>query len=141
MTAIQEAVRAWLETKTGIPAVSDRSRHRQYPMLAVSVREGGAVLVDGGRQAEHAYEITVSVAPDRDRDGDTDLLARLIPLLLRGLPMVDSAGQRRWLHPLNVRTEDGELRCSIPLCLRLPEPEVPPGGPDLGWMESLHVDF
>ncbi|MCI8809094.1 MAG: hypothetical protein HFF84_03015 [Oscillibacter sp.] len=32
------------------------------PVLAVGVRESGTVLVDGGQQTEHSYEITVSVA-------------------------------------------------------------------------------
>ena len=41
MNTIQEAVRDWLETQTGIPAVPDRALCRQYPMLAVCVREGG----------------------------------------------------------------------------------------------------
>jgi len=141
MKRIQEAVAAFLEEKTGIPAVSDRSRCRQYPLLAVCVREGGTVLVDGGRQAEHSYGVTVTAASDRDRAEQTELLSSLVPLLLRGLPVVDSDGQRRWLHPVDIRTEDGKLCFSIPLCVRLPEPEAHPGGADLGLMETLHVDF
>lgn len=56
----------------------------EYPLLAVSVREDGTVLVDGGRQAEHTYRVTVSAASDRERDGNTALLSSLTPVLLRG---------------------------------------------------------
>lgn len=136
MTDIREAVRAWLEERSGVPAVSDRSLCRRYPMLAVSVREGGTVLVDGGRQAEHSYLVTVTAASDRDRAENAALLSRLVPLLLRGVPLRN--GEDRVLHPLDVKTEGEALTFSVVLCRRLPEPETPPGGkPEL--MEALHV--
>lgn len=140
MKDIQEAVRAWLEERTGVRAVSDRSAVREYPLLAVAVREGGTVLLDGGRQAEHTYLVTVTAAADRDRAGNTALLAGLVPKLLRGVPFREAeSGESRTLHPLNIRTEGEELRFDLALCRRLPEPEAHPGGTDLGLMEILHV--
>lgn len=138
MKAIQEAVRACLEERSGVPAVSDRSLCRQYPMLAVSVREGGTVLIDGGKQVEHTYLVTVSAAPDRERTGQTELLSRLVPLLLRGVPLRDASGDRV-LHPLDIRTEGEELTFSVVLCVRLPETEKQPGVDGLELMEILHV--
>ena len=53
MKAIQNSVAAYLQACTGVRTVADRTRARgEYPLLAVSVREDGTVLVDGGRQAE-----------------------------------------------------------------------------------------
>ena len=104
-----------------------------YPLLAVAVREDGTVLVDGGRQAEHTYRVTVTAASDRNRDGNTALLASLAPHLLRGVPMGD-----RVLHPLEVKTEGEELTFSLELCVPLPEPEKPGTEPP-GVMENLHL--
>lgn len=137
MTDIREAVRAWLEERSGVPAVSDRSLCRSYPMLAVSVREGGTVLVDGGKQAEHRYLVTVTAASDRDRAENAALLSRLVPPLLRGVPLRN--GEGRVLHPLDVKTEGEALTFSVVLCRRLPEPEAPPGETGPGLMETLHV--
>ena len=95
MKAIQDAVTAYLQKATGVRTVADRTRVAgEYPLLAVAVREDGTVLVDGGRQAEHTYRVTVTAASDRNRDGNTALLASLAPHLLRGVPMGD-----RVLHP------------------------------------------
>lgn len=132
MKDIQEAVRACLEERSGVKAVPDRSPCREYPMLAVSVREGGTVLLDGGKQAEHTYLVTVTAVSDRDREGNTALLSALVPLLLRGVPL---EAEGRWLHPLDIQTHGEELTFSISLCRRLPED----GGTDLGLMETLHV--
>lgn len=107
MKEIQEAVRACLEERSGVGAVPDRCRSREYPMLAVSVREGGTVLLDGGRQAEHTYLVTVTAVSDRDREENTPLLSELIPLLLRGVPLEEN-GENQVLHPLDIRTEGGE---------------------------------
>ena len=65
--AIQDSVAAYLQVY-GRPhrGGSDESAG-EYPLLAVSVREDGTVLVDGGRQAEHTYRVTVSAASDRER--------------------------------------------------------------------------
>lgn len=134
MKAIQDAVTAYLQKVTGVRTVADKTRVAgEYPLLAVAVREDGTVLVDGGRQAEHTYRVTVTACSDRNRDGNTALLASLAPRLLRGVPMGD-----RVLHPLDVKTEGEELTFSLELCVPLPEPEKPGMGPP-GVMENLHL--
>ena len=134
MKAIQDAVTAYLEQATGVRTVADRTRAPGvYPLLAVAVREDGTVLVDGGRQAEHTYRVTVTACSDRNRDGNTALLATLAPHLLRGVPMGD-----RVLHPLDVKTEGEELTFALELCVALPEPEKPGTEPP-GVMENLHL--
>ena len=134
MKAIQDAVTAYLNKVTGVRTVADRTRVAgEYPLLAVAVREDGTVLVDGGRQAEHTYRVTVTAASDRNRDGNTALLSSLTPCLLRGVPMGD-----RVLHPLDVKTEGEELTFSLELCVPLPEPEKPGTEPP-GVMENLHL--
>ena len=134
MKAIQDAVTAYLQKATGVRTVADRTRAAgEYPLLAVAVREDGTVLVDGGRQAEHTYRVTVTAASDRNRDGNTALLSSLAPQLLRGVPMED-----RVLHPLDVKTEGEELTFSLELCVPLPEPEKPGMEPP-GVMENLHL--
>lgn len=134
MKAIQDAVRLYLQKTTGVRAVADRTRVAgEYPLLAVAVREDGTVLVDGGRQAEHTYRVTVTAASDRNRDGNTALLASLAPCLLRGVPMGD-----RVLHPLDVKIEGEELTFSLELCVPLPEAERPGTEPP-GVMENLHL--
>ena len=134
MKAIQDAVRLYLQKTTGVRAVADRTRVAgEYPLLAVAVREDGTVLVDGGRQAEHTYRVTVTAASDRNRDGNTALLASLAPCLIRGVPMGD-----RVLHPLDVKTEGEELTFSLELCVPLPEAERPGTEPP-GVMEKLHL--
>ena len=123
MKAIQDAVRAYLQKATGVRTVADRTRAAGvYPLLAVAVREDGTVLVDGGRQAEHTDRVTVTAADHRDRDGNTALLSSLVPCLLRGVPM-ETAGGSRTLHPLDVRTEGGELTFSLELCVPVPPDE------------------
>ena len=134
MKAIQDAVRLYLERATGVRAVADRTRVAgEYPLLAVAVREDGTVLVDGGRQAEHTYRVTVTACSDRNRDGNTDLLASLPPVLLRGVPMGD-----RTLHPLDIRTEGEELTFSLVLCVPVP-PAEKPGQTEPGMMETLRL--
>ena len=134
MKAIQDAVTAYLQKVTGVRTVADKTRVAgEYPLLAVAVREDGTVLVDGGRQAEHTYRVTVTAASDRNRDGNTALLASLVPHLLRGVPMGD-----RVLHPLDVKTEGEELTFSLELCVALPEPERPGMEPP-GIMQTLNL--
>lgn len=137
MKEIQEAVWACLEERSGVKAVPDRSPCREYPLLAVSVREGGTVLLDGGRQAEHTYLVTVTAVSGRDREENTPLLSELVPLLLRGVPLEN--GEKRVLHPLDIRTEGEKLTFSVALCRRLPEAEKRSGetAPELMW--TLHV--
>lgn len=134
MKAIQDAVTAYLQERTGVRTVADRTRVAgEYPLLAVAVREDGTVLVDGGRQAEHTYRVTVTAASDRNRDGNTALLLSLAPQLLRGVPMED-----RVLHPLDVKTEGEELTFSLELCVPLPQPEKPGMEPP-GIMTTLNL--
>ena len=134
MNAIQNAVTAYLEKATGTRTVADRTRvPGVYPLLAVAVREDGTVLVDGGRQAEHTYRVTVTACSDRNRDGNTALLSSLASHLLRGVPMGE-----RTLHPLDVKTEGEELTFSLELCVPLPEAERPGTEPP-GVMEKLHL--
>ena len=138
MKAIQDAVRLYLERATGVRAVADRTRVAgEYPLLAVAVREDGTVLVDGGRQAEHTYRVTVTACSDRNRDGNTALLSSLAPQLLRGVPMETEDGGRT-LHPLDVKTEGEELTFSLELCVPLPEPEKPGMEPP-GIMQTLNL--
>ena len=138
MKAIQDAVRLYLERATGVRTVADRTRAAGvYPLLAVAVREDGTVLVDGGRQAEHTYRVTVTACSDRNRDGNTALLSALTPCLLRGVPMETEDGSRT-LHPLDVKTEGEELTFSLELCVPVPQPEKPGMEPP-GVMENLHL--
>lgn len=138
MKAIQDAVRLYLQKATGIRTVADKTRVAgEYPLLAVAVREDGTVLVDGGRQAEHTYRVTVTACSDRNRDGNTALLASLVPHLLRGVPMETEDGGRT-LHPLDVKTEGEELTFSLELCVALPEPEKPGTEPP-GIMQTLNL--
>lgn len=134
MKAIQDAVTAYLEKATGIRAVADRTRvPGVYPLLAVAVREDGTVLVDGGRQAEHTYRVAVTACSDRNRDGNTALLASLPPVLLRGVPMGE-----RTLHPLDIKTEGEALTFSLVLCVPVP-PAEKPGQTEPGVMETLRL--
>ena len=137
MKAIQDAVTAYLEQATGVRAVADRTRVAgEYPLLAVAVREDGTVLVDGGRQAEHTYRVTVTATSDRNRDGNTALLSSLVPCLLRGVPM-ETAGGSRTLHPLDVKTEGEELTFSLELCVPVP-PDGSAGEAATEKMETLN---
>ena len=137
MKAVQDSVAAYLQACTGVRTVADRTRVRgEYPLLAVSVREGGTVLVDGGRQAEHTYHATVTAVSDRHREGAGALLSGLIPALLRGIPMGEG-GARRVLHPLNIQTEGDALTFDVELCVPLPETAKPGGEP--GVMQTLNL--
>ena len=134
MKAIQDAVRLYLQRATGVRAVADRTRVAgEYPLLAVAVREDGTVLVDGGRQAEHTYRVSVTAASDRNRDANTALLASLPPVLLRGVPMGE-----RTLHPLDIKTEGEALTFDLVLCVPVP-PVEKPGQAELGVMATLRL--
>ena len=137
MKAIQDAVTAYLQKVTGVRTVADKTRVAgEYPLLAVSVREDGTVLVDGGRQAEHTYRVTVTACSDRNRDGNTALLSSLAPCLLRGVPMETENGSRT-LHPLDVKTEGEELTFSLELCVPVP-PDDSSGEAATEKMETLN---
>ena len=137
MRVVQEAVQAYLEKYSGVHTVCDHTRVRgAYPMLAVAVREDGTVLMDGGRQAEHTYAVTVTAASDREREENTALLASLAPLLLRGIPM-ERDGERRVLHPLEIRTEEEAVTFTITLCISVP-PLPDMAGEASEMMKDLH---
>ena len=137
MNRIQEAVAACLQERTGVRTVCGRSHLREYPMLAVEAAENGTVLLDGGRQAEHSYTVTVTAASDRTRAHNGDLLASLTPLLLGGIPMTCGDGKRA-LHPLNCETDGETLTFSLALCVPVPPlPDSRPAATDT--METLHL--
>lgn len=136
MKCIQKAVADCLRERTGLSVTEDRGHCRQYPMLAVAVRSGGTVVIDGGRQAERSYLVTVTAVSDRGREENTALLSGLVPLLLAGVPMGE-----RTLHPLDVKTEGEELTFSLTLCVPLPQKRKPNAGTELGMMETLYFDI
>ena len=76
--------------------------------------------------------MSVTACSDRNRDGNTGLLASLPPVLLRGVPMGE-----RTLHPLDIKTEGEELTFSLVLCVPVP-PAEKPGQTEPGIMGSLH---
>lgn len=140
MKDIQHAVTAYLQAETGIRTVNGRTRSQgTYPLLAVSVQERGTVLLAGGHLAEHSYEVCVSAIPDRDREGQTDLLSSLTDPLLRGIPMVQD-GEVRTLHPLDVRTGGEELRFDLTVC-RIVPPTASEGSAAAHSMETLHLSI
>ena len=130
--AIQSALTAHLAKELKLPAVADRSLCRRYPTLVVAVEEGGTTLLAGGTQAEHRYRVTITAVSERDRSGDTELITRLTPVLLGGIPMGD-----RVLHPTELRTKDGSVTCEISLCVLLPRTKHPEG--EAGIMEKLEL--
>ena len=137
MKHIQEAVAAYLQQETGVRTVCDRTSVRgEYPLLAVAAAEKKTVLLAGGKQAEHSYEITVTAASDREREGNTALLAGLTPLLLRGIPM-ERDGERRVLHPLRIRSAEDKLIFALEVCVALPEANWE-GEAAVETMETLH---
>lgn len=138
MKDIQEAVRIYLEAVSGVKTVCDRTCVQGvYPLLAVAIQENGTVLVAGGRQAEHSYQVTVTAVSDRDREGTTALLAALVVPLLRGVP-AKKDGEKRILHPLNIRTEGEELVFSLEVCVPVPPLQDAPVGAS-GRMETLYL--
>lgn len=121
MKQIQAAVAAYLEQETGIRTVCDRTAVRgEYPLLSVSVAEQGTTLLAGGRMAERRYEVNVTAVSDREREGTTALLGELVPVLLRGVPVSGGLAGKRMLHPLRIRTKDGELTFTLEVCAALP---------------------
>ena len=137
MKHIQEAVAAYLQREPGVRTVCDRTSVRgEYPLLAVAAAEKKTVLLAGGKQAEHSYEITVTAASDREREGNTALLAGLTPLLLRGIPM-ERDGERRVLHPLRIRSAEDKLIFALEVCVALPEANWE-GEAAAETMETLH---
>lgn len=136
MTDIQAAIAAYLQRETGVRAVEKRSRAAGYPLLTVTARESGTVVLDGGRQAEHAYAVSVTAASDREREEADRLLTGVTAALLRGVPFTPGDGSGdRVLHPTDIRTEGDTLTCTIAICRRLPQPGAKP--PEL--MEAIHV--
>ena len=117
MKTIQDAVRAYLQSKSGITAVCDRTQARGiYPLLTVTAQEQGTVLISGGTQAEHRYLVRITAADSRGREENPALLSSLVPLLLQGIPM-EHSGTSRVLHPLDIRTGEESLTFSLELCV------------------------
>lgn len=138
MNDIQAAVAAYLQEKTGVRAVEERSRAAGYPLLAVTAREDGTVLLDGGRQVEHTYTVTVTAASDRERDAASALLSRVTAALLRGVPFAPGeGGEGRVLHPTGIRTEGDTLTCAVSVCRLLPRTAPGETPPEL--METIHM--
>lgn len=140
MNHIQDAVCAYLEAQTTIKTVrAGEHCAGKYPVLAVDIREEKTLLCAGGKQAEHTYVVTVTAAPNRERAGETAALAALVPVLLRGVPMVLTQGEKtvsRVLSPQGIKTEGDEL--SFHLKLSVPVPPKGSEGADL--MQTLHFD-
>lgn len=130
MKTMQTAVAQYLQQATGIRAVQERSKAAGYPVLTVSAEETGAVLLAGGAQCEHSYQITVHAVSDRERDGKTQLLSRLISALTHGIPM-----GTRVLHPLDIKTQGDALTFAVTLCVAVP----PKDGTAADWMETISV--
>lgn len=138
MKNIQEAVAAYLEQETAVRTVCDGTAVKGvYPLLAVAVAEKKTLLLAGGRQAEHTYEVTVTAVSDRERTGNTALLSGLVPVLLRGVPWETEVGARRVLHPLGIRTDEDRLTFRLELCVALPD-GAPDGEGAPEPMQTLH---
>ena len=129
---MQTAVAQYLEKCTGIRAAEEKSKAAGYPVLTVTVRETGSVLVDGGRQAERSYAVTVRAVSDREREGKTALLMQLSAAVLAGIPM-----EGRVLHPLDVKTEGDALTFTVTLCTLLPQT----GTGDAEVMETINLNL
>lgn len=139
MKDIQNAVAVYLQAETDIRAVADRTRCREYPVLAVAVEQNGAVLLHGGKLADCAYTVRVTAISDRERSGETQLISALCAPLLRGIPAVLD-GQQRTLHPLCIRTEGEEVRFDLSICRPVPAPQGGEAGAE-DTMETLHVSM
>lgn len=141
MNHIAEAVRAYLQEETGVHAVCGSAKHAgEYPLIAVNIAENGTVLTSGGKLCEHDYAVCVKCAVNRERTGETAALAALVPVLLRGVPMTLTEGEKtvkRVLSPQGIKTEGDEL--SFHLKVSVP---VPPksGETDAEIMQTLHFD-
>jgi len=116
MTSIQDAVAAYLEQQKLAAVVCDRSQARVYPALVVKTELTGSTLLAGGQLAEHAYQVRILAAADRERRGSPALLSSLVGPLLRGIPWED-----RTLHPLHIHSEDDTLQFDLSVCLPVPE--------------------
>ena len=100
-------------------------------------RQPNTVLLDGGRQAEHSYTVTVTAASDRTRERETDLLSLLPDALLRGIHMKQGT-EERILHPSDIRREGEAVTFSLTLCVPVPPlPDSRPPATDT--METLHL--
>ena len=138
MKVIQEAMRTYLEEATGIRTVAGHTHVRgEYPLLAVDVKEDSTLLLAGGKLAEHTYQVTVTAAGDRERNGSTALLSGLTAPLLRGIPM-EQDGEMRMLHPLHITAEGDTLSFSLEVCV--PVPPLSHSAPEAtDTMETLHL--
>ena len=64
MIQIQQAVADWLGQKTGVRAVAGRSPVQSYPLFTVEAELSGVTALDGGRQCEERFSVTVTAAPN-----------------------------------------------------------------------------
>lgn len=142
MNHIAEAVRAHLQSETGVHAVCEGAKHAgEYPLIVVNIAEEGTVLTSGGKLCEHDYALRVKYAVNRERTGETAALAALVPVLLRGVPMTLRSGEktvRRVLSPLRIKTEGDEL--SFHLKVSVPVPPEQGGGEASDTMQTLHFE-
>ena len=136
MKDIQQAVAAYLAAETGVRTVCDRSRLAEYPLLAVSVEEKNAVLVDGGRQAETTFAVTITAKADRTGEGNGALLSSAAQALLGGVPMMTRGGEKRVLHPSDCETTGETLTFNVTVCMPIPDRRRPQSA---GIMQELHV--
>ena len=130
MIQIQQAVAQWMGQKAGVKAVAGRSPVQDYPLITVEVELESATPVDGGKQCEERFSVTVTAAADRDRDQSRQRLANLARALPGGIPMDD-----RVLHPEMVSTKGDALRFSLALCRVCPTAGE---GEGTAPMEQLH---
>lgn len=132
MIQIQQAVAQWLTQQTGIKAVAGRAPVQDYPLFAVEAELKSATPLDGGRQCEECFSVTVTAASDRDRDSSREILADLALALPGGIPMDD-----RVLRPEDVSTKGDTLQFFITLC-RVRPLSNQQDAPQI--METLHFD-
>ena len=134
MKDIQQAVADFLAARTGVRTVCGRSKLAEYPMLAVAVEERDTVLVDGGRQTETTFAVTVTARADRTGEETTALLASVAQILPGGIPMARD-GEKRVLHPLKCETKGETLAFTVAVCLPVPDRSQPQAP---GIMRELH---
>ena len=134
MKDIQQAVADFLTAQTHVRTVCGRSKLAEYPMLAVAVEETDTVLVDGGRQAETTFAVTVTAKADRTGEETTTLLTSVARALPGGIPMTRD-GEKRVLHPFKCETKGETLAFTVAVCLPIPDRSHPQ---DPGIMRELH---
>ena len=90
---------------------------QSYPLFTVEAELSGVTALDGGRQCEERFSVTVTAASDRDRDNSREQLAALALVLPGGIPMDD-----RVLHPEDISTKGDTLQFLLPCAGCVPCP-------------------